>query len=57
MLTANTLIHQYGGGAEEYVSQQLWKSQQRSDEKDVARWRSLLDAIKKVREIRDQIKK
>ena len=52
MLAANALIHRYGAGAEEYVSRQLWDSQQSADEKAAAQWRSLLEALRKVREIR-----
>jgi len=52
MLTANALIRKYGDTAEEYVSQQLWTCQQNADEPNATQWRSLLDAIKKVRELR-----
>jgi type VI protein secretion system component VasK len=52
MLAANALIHKHGDAAEEYASQQLWNYQQNADEQNSTEWRSLLDAIKKVRELR-----
>ena len=57
MLAANTLIRQYGDAAEEHASQQLWTCRQKADEEKADQWRSVLEAIKKVREIRKTSKK
>jgi hypothetical protein len=56
MLAANTLIHQYGDGAEEYVAKQLWASKQKEDEATAARWQYMLEALKQVRELRAKTK-
>ena len=57
MLAANALIHKHGSAAEEYASQQLWKFQQNADEENAARWRSLLEGIKMVRDLREETRK
>jgi hypothetical protein len=55
MLAANMLIHRHGNGAEEYAAQQLWDSGRNKDEENAARWRLMLEALKKVRELRAKI--
>lgn len=57
LLTANALIRQYGDAAEEHASKELWACRQNADEEKADQWRSLLEAIKKVREIKEQTKK
>ena len=52
LLAANALIHRHGEGAEEYVAQQLWDSRQRKDQKSTAEWLDMLEALKRVRELR-----
>jgi hypothetical protein len=56
MLAANTLIHQYGDGAEEYITKQLWGARQKEDEASVSKWRQMLEALKHVRELRAKVK-
>ena len=55
MLAANALIRQHGANAEEYASQQLWNCQQNADDKNSTQWRLMLQAIKLVRQIREDI--
>jgi hypothetical protein len=55
MLAANALIHQHGSSAEEYATRQLWESRQKEDETNAARWLSMLEALKQVRELRAKI--
>lgn len=38
MLAANTLIHRYGDGAEEYAATQLWDATQKQDDANASRW-------------------
>lgn len=54
LLAANALIRKHGAGAEEYVAQQLWSCRQNSDVENAKQWRSLLEAIRKVRDIRKE---
>jgi hypothetical protein len=55
LLEANTLIHRHGNGAEEYAARQLWDSRRKKDEENAAWWRSMLEALKRVRELRAKI--
>jgi hypothetical protein len=55
MLAANTLLHRHGDGTEEYAAQQLWEYRQEQDKKSAAYWRSILEALKRVRELRSRI--
>jgi hypothetical protein len=57
LLAANALIRQYGEAAEEHASQQLWTCRQNADEEKADQWRVVLEAIKKVREIREKTRK
>jgi hypothetical protein len=56
MLAANALIHQHGDGAEEYIARQLWDSRQKKDKTSTSRWQSLLEALRRVRELRARTK-
>jgi len=56
MLAANALIRRHGNGAEEYAAQQLWDSRRNEDEESAAGWRSMLEALKQVRKIREETK-
>ena len=52
LLAANTLVHTHGNGAEEFATTQLWQARQGKDETGVAKWLGMLEALKRVREIR-----
>jgi hypothetical protein len=56
MLAANALIHRHGDGAEEYAARQLWDHRQKQDKKSAAYWQSILEALKRVRELRSKVK-
>lgn len=57
LLTANALILQHGAGAEEYATQKLWDSRKQGSAKDAAQWATLLDALRRVREIQARAKR
>jgi urease accessory protein UreF len=57
LLTANALLLRHGAGAEEYVTQKLWDSAQKGSTKDETQWQAVLEAIKRVREIRAKTKR
>jgi urease accessory protein UreF len=56
LLAANALIRRHGAAAEEYAARQLWDARQKEDEKSADGWRSMLEALKRVREIREETK-
>jgi hypothetical protein len=56
LLAANALIRRHGTAAEEYAAQQLWDSRRNEDEESAAGWRSMLEALKQVRKIREETK-
>jgi|HubBroStandDraft_1064217.scaffolds.fasta_scaffold967956_2 hypothetical protein len=51
LLTANALILRHGAGAEEYATQKLWDARKQGSEKEATQWATLLEALKRVREI------
>ena len=55
MLAANALILQHGAGAEEYAAKQWWDARRRNDETGASQWLSMLDALKRTRELRAKI--
>ena len=57
LLTANALILQHGAGAEEYAAQKLWDSRNQGSTMDAAHWTTLLEALKRVREIQAMTKR
>ena len=52
MLKANLLIGQLGNGAEEHAAAKMWEARQKNDEAGASHWLSMLEALKRVREIR-----
>jgi hypothetical protein len=57
LLTADTLIHHYGDGTEEYVAQQLWDSGRNKNQTHAAYWRSMVEAVKWMRKLRAEIER
>jgi transcriptional regulator with XRE-family HTH domain len=56
LLAANALIHRHGAGAEEFAAKQLWNSIRKDDERSAAKWLSMLEALKQVRERKTKTK-
>jgi len=55
LLAANRLIHQYGEHAEEHAAAQLWAARQAQDQAEAAKWQSLIEAIREVRNLRNKV--
>jgi transcriptional regulator with XRE-family HTH domain len=55
MLAANQIIHQHGDGAEQYVSRQIRRLQQKSNPQGAGKWRAILRAIGEVRKLRQEV--
>jgi hypothetical protein len=57
MLAADALVHHHGPATEEYATQKLWDSRQQGSTEDEAKWATMLEAIKRVREIHAKTKR
>jgi len=57
MFAACTLVYHKGTAAEEYATQKFWHAQQTASKDVATQWAAMLQAIKRVREIRAMIRR
>lgn len=56
LIAANAWIHRHGAAAEEQATRAWWEARQRRDHTGAAHWSSILQGIKQVRDLKDEIR-